>query len=135
MSDNIYTTNGFYYGANLITEIYFSRIFITESYTNITDLLSFNRKTARQYIIWIYQRAVFLQFHFYILLHVIKSIRHCFPFHRLPPSKVFLLSLLPSRHQFHKPLLSLLVLPDNQGSLESPRWFVPSSEHFLLQQL
>lgn len=64
MSDNIYTTYGSYHGANLITEINFSRILITESYTNITDLLSFNRKTACQYIIWIYQRAAVLQFHF-----------------------------------------------------------------------
>lgn len=44
MSDEIYPTNGFYHGANLITEIYFSRILIAESYTNITDLLSFNKK-------------------------------------------------------------------------------------------
>lgn len=59
MSDNIYTTNGFYHGANLITEIYFSRILITESYTNITDLLSFNRKTARQYILDISTSSLF----------------------------------------------------------------------------
>lgn len=121
MSDEIYPTNGFYHGANLITEIYFSRILIAESYTNITDLLSFNKKLPVNTSFGYINEQSFYSFISIYFYYVMKSIRHFFPFHRLPPSKVFLLSLLPSKHQFHKPLLFLLVLPGNQGNLESPR--------------
>lgn len=116
MSDNIYTTTGFFNDANLITEIYFSRILITESHTNITDLFLFNRKTARQYIIWINQRAVILQFHFNKLSNVIKSIRHSSPFHEPLSWRVYSLSLPPSRHLYRKQLPFPPDLPNNRGN-------------------